>query len=94
MKRIQMKNYYDYSWKSNPNAVYCARPSKWGNPYKVSEYGLTECLRLYREWLIKQLELNSSFLEPLRGKDLVCYCNLNQKCHCDIIIEFLTQKRL
>lgn len=86
-----MLNYWDYSWRSNPNAVYCARPSKWGNPFKLSEYSLDDCLKKYREWLIEQLAKDSTFLEPLRGKDLVCFCKLNQRCHCDILIEFLNQ---
>lgn len=87
--RIQRKNFFDYSWKSNPNAVYVGRPSKWGNPFKVSEYGLEQCLKLYRNWLTQKLNENPNFLEPLRGKDLVCFCPLDKPCHIDIIIEFL-----
>jgi hypothetical protein len=55
-KRIQCRNFFDYEWKKNPNAVYVARPSRWGNPYPVSEYGLDECLRLYEIWLREQLK--------------------------------------
>ena len=88
MKRMQKKNFTDYSWKSNPNAVYVGRPSPWGNPFKVKDYGLKECLKLYRKWLKEKLKENPDFLEPLRGKDLVCFCSLNQPCHADIIIEF------
>jgi hypothetical protein len=90
--RIQMKNYYDNSWKSNKNAVYCGRPSPYGNPFTVKEHGLDECLRLYRTYLELKLKENPKFLEPLRGKDLVCFCSLTSKCHCDIIIEFLERK--
>ena len=89
MKRLRKKNLYDYSWKSNPNAVYVGRPSRWGNPFKVSEYGLEKCLELYTEWLAKKFLDNPEFLEPLRGKDLVCFCKLDQPCHADIIIEIL-----
>ena len=95
MKRIQMKHYYDYEWRKNPNAVYIGRGrgeyGKWGNPFKESEYGLEECLRLYREWLEMKLQEDPTFLEPLRGKDLVCFCSLNSSCHGDIIIEFLSR---
>jgi len=92
MKRIQRKNFFDYSWKKNPNAVYIGRPSKWGNPFKVSKYGLRKCLEKYCEWLENQLRIDTDFLEPLRGKDLVCFCPLSQTCHADIIIEFLTKE--
>ena len=87
MKRIQKKHFYDYSWKSNPNAVYVGRPSKWGNPFKVSEHGLKECLHLYTKWLAEQFLKNPDFLTPLRGKDLVCFCPLDQPCHADILLK-------
>jgi len=89
MRRIRKKNFYDYSWKSNPNAVYIGRPSKWGNPFKVSECGLEKSLELYEKWLEKKLKEDPSFLEPLRGKDLVCFCSLSSPCHGDVIIKKL-----
>lgn len=89
MKRIQKKNLFDYSWKSDPKAVYIGRPSRWGNPYKLKEYTLPESLELYRSYLDWHLELDPNWLEPLRGKNLVCYCSLDQPCHGDIIIEYL-----
>ena len=87
--RLRKKHLYDFSYKENPNAVFVGRPSKYGNPFKVSEYGLEKCLRLYREWLTSKLKEDPKFLELLRGKDLVCYCRLDQKCHADIIMELL-----
>lgn len=93
MKRLRMKHYRDYEWKKNPNAIYVGRGKgergKWGNPFKVSEYGLKKCLELYREWLMEKLAHDPEFLEPLRGKDLVCFCKLDQPCHADIIIEMI-----
>lgn len=95
MKRICMKNYRDYSWKSNPNAVYIGRGrgerGKWGNPFKVKDWGREICLELYREWLKKKLKEKPNFLEPLRGKDLVCFCPIIKDgkycdCHGDILI--------
>jgi hypothetical protein len=32
-----------------PGGVSVARPTRWGNPYPVEEYGLGEVLRLFRE---------------------------------------------
>ena len=88
--RIQKKNFFDYSWKSNPNAVYVGRPSKWGNPFKVAEFGVQQSLKLFRLHLQEKLRQQPDFLEPLRGKDLVCFCKLTDPCHADIISEFLT----
>lgn len=92
-KRIQKKNFYDYEWKKNPNAVYVGRPSKWGNPFKVSEHGLDKALFLYNMWLGHQLSKNPDFLEPLRGKDLVCFCPLDQRCHADLLLLHANQPK-
>jgi len=90
-KRIQRKNLYDYTWQQNPNAVYVGRPSPWGNPFKVSDFGLDQCLIKYEAWLTEKLASDPHFLDPLRGKDLVCFCPLNQSCHADIIMRFLNE---
>lgn len=67
-------------------AVYIGRPSKWGNPY--DSFGREENIRRFREYLTDKLMQDEAFLEPLRGKDLVCFCKpLN--CHGDVIMEFL-----
>jgi hypothetical protein len=64
-----------------PNTLSVTRPGKWGNPYTVEEYGREQAIRLYREWLI------GKDLSELRGKDLACYCSLDQPCHADILLE-------
>ena len=90
MKRIQRKGYADYSWRG-PNNVYIGRPSKWGNPFKLTEYCLEESLRLYEIWLRDQLIINPCFLDELRGKDLVCFCPIipgKINCHGDILIRY------
>jgi len=89
VKRIQKKGFYDYSWKGDPDAVYIGRPSKWGNPFKLYDYSLEESLRKYRKYLEDKLKDDPNWLEPLREKNLVCYCPLDRPCHGDIIIEML-----
>lgn len=94
MKRIRRKGLYDRTWEENLNAVYVGRPSKWGNPFKVGDYGRVECLRLYEAWLKKQLREDPSFLRELAGKDLVCWCPLDKSCHADILIKHVMMKGL
>jgi hypothetical protein len=65
-----------------PNgAVYCGRPSKWGNPFKIGRDGDrdTVCDRFERE-ILPTLDVSE-----LRGKDLVCHC-APERCHCDAIL--------
>jgi hypothetical protein len=38
-------------WRMPPNTIYVGRPSKWGNPYDVSRFGLEMSLALYRNSL-------------------------------------------
>ena len=69
---------------STPSAIYIGRGSPWGNPFKIGPDGTRDevCDRFEREVLPK-LDL-----EPLRGKDLVCFC-APQRCHGDSILRAL-----
>ena len=81
-----------------PNQVYVGRRmwfdkqtyppnDKWGNPYSVKEYGLEEALLKYEIWLTAKLASDPDYLEPLRGKDLGCWCKLTGKCHADLLLK-------
>ena len=87
VKRVQI----GYYTKDPPNTKRVSRPSRWGNPFPLSEYSLEESLKLYRQWLGKKLEENPKFLDPLRGFDLGCFCKLNSPCHADIILDKLSK---
>ena len=88
MKRIQRKRVK--GWKMPPNTVYVGRPTKWGNPFKVSSItSVEEALYYYESWLRRQIDFNPHFLDPLRGKDLACWCPLNKPCHADVILKML-----
>lgn len=70
-----------------PDAVYIGRGSAWGNPFKIGPGSMPPrrdevCDRFEQEVLPT---LN---VEPLRGKDLVCFC-APQRCHGDSILKKL-----
>lgn len=67
------------------------RPTKWGNPFKVKEHGREECLRLYRIFITEQIESGKLDISELRGKNLACYCKLEESCHADILLELANQ---
>lgn len=71
------------------NAVLICRPYKWGNPFKISEYGREESLRRYKIFL--EEEIKNKNLDPLelKGKDLACNCRLNEPCHGDILLDIV-----
>jgi hypothetical protein len=84
-KRIQRKR--TKNWKMPPNSVYVGRPSKWGNPIRVTENVSHE--RAVGEFrrIIGGFVNAKEFLAPLRGKDLVCWCKLSEPCHADVLLE-------
>lgn len=88
--RIQRKR--ERGWRMPENAVYVGRPTIWGNPYKVGgmyhvacAYDAVVAYRVYLEGLIRAQ--NPGFIERLRGKDLACWCPLDQPCHADVLLE-------
>lgn len=88
-----------------PDAVYVGRAisrrrlkgSPWGNPFTVGKDGdLPEVLDLYRHYAEERLDSEPDWLEPLRGKDLVCWCQspgdpVKQPCHAEILLELLAR---
>lgn len=65
-------------------AVYIGRGSPWGNPFKIGVDGNRDdvCDKFESE-VLPTLDV-----EPLRGKNLVCYC-APQRCHGDSIMRKL-----
>jgi hypothetical protein len=70
------------------DAIVVARPSRWGNPYPLTEYGRAKSITLYRKDLTRKLAKDSKLLEPLRGKNLACWCAPDVACHADVLLEF------
>jgi hypothetical protein len=59
--------------------------SPYANPYTVKEYPLAESLRLYR---LHAAGFDVATLRrDLEGKDLDCWCPLDQPCHADLLLE-------
>jgi hypothetical protein len=81
------------------NTVYVGRPSKWGNPYRLNDvrWGYiktaAEAVERYRQ-LMENTKHEWGFdedLAPLRGKDLACWCPVDQPCHADVLLELANQ---
>ena len=74
------------------NTVYVGRPTKWGNPYHPELFGgsraaVVELFRKYIDFSNEgALELRANARE-LRGRNLACWCPLDQPCHADILLE-------
>lgn len=99
-KRIQRKR--TKGWRMPPNTVYVGRPSVFSNPFKVTAYrSLVECVQRFRsmmkgeydncaQYRIKRLAIMES-LHRIKGKDLCCWCPLDQPCHADVLLEIANE---
>jgi hypothetical protein len=68
-------------------AVVVSRPSRWGNPYTIAEYGREQAVALYRRRLAEHPEIVEATRKELAGKDLACRCDPDQLCHADVLLE-------
>lgn len=85
-----------------PNTVKVARPTKWGNPWRVGQFSSTLQRVMDRRDAVGRYkaECNNPMglswvrkLAPveLRGKNLACFCPLDQPCHADVLLEIANQ---
>ncbi len=119
-------------WRKPENTVVVARPSKYGNPFRVGggtvfglpwetvrdRYGrgtgidprtgdreilmayisssppslaIVEAVGLFRTYCAvferDEPARFAAWIGPLRGKNLACWCPLDQPCHADVLLE-------
>lgn len=72
-------------WRKPGNTVVVARPSKWGNPYSVETYGRHAAVGMFRLYVVSVLDIEQMRTE-LAGKNLACWCPLDQPCHADVLL--------
>lgn len=74
-----------------PNTVYVGRPTKWGNPHDLTDTPESRqwCIDQFRRLIYQpqNAELLALAKTELRGKDLACWCPLDQPCHADVLLE-------
>jgi uncharacterized protein DUF4326 len=68
-------------------AVVVSRPSRWGNPYTIAEYGREQAVALYYQRLAEHPELVEVVRRELARKDLACWCDPDELCHADVLLE-------
>lgn len=81
-------------------AVNVARPTKWGNPWKVGDpFYNAETMRTRRSPMTaeeavhryRKLECvgprSSEIARELRGRNLACWCKPEAPCHADVLLE-------
>lgn len=98
--RIQRKR--TRGWTKPAGAVCVTRGTLWGNPFVVrpdlepgAKIGASyfavvsadEAVLTFREYIAECPDLISAARKNLRGKNLACYCAIEQPCHADVLLE-------
>jgi len=89
-KRVQRRRVK--GWRLPEDTIIVDRSTKYGNPFKVEDFGREEALRLYRiylDWVVNKKLLN---LSSLTGKNLACTCKPSEDCHADILLEYINRE--
>lgn len=73
------------------NAVYCGRPSIFGNPFYMKDESMRNIVcDKYKAWIYedKQAWLRERMKQELKDKNLICWCS-PKRCHCETILEIV-----
>lgn len=72
-----------------PDVMRVSRGTPWGNPVVIGVgVGRSESIRRFRLYAIDRLIREPSWLDPLEGKRLACYC-APLACHATVLVELL-----
>jgi hypothetical protein len=83
-KRVQLSR--KAGWRMPPNTVKVDRSTRWGNPFRVGVGGCAtaaEAASAYRCLMLSE----GRDVTPLHGRNVACWCRLDQPCHGDVLLE-------
>lgn len=73
-----------------PNTVKVDRSTRWGNHIRVfGEATPQQAVDGFRHSLIADREKIAAARLALRGRDLACWCGLDDPCHADVWLEIV-----
>jgi len=104
-ERVQLRR--TAGWRMPANTVSVARPTKWGNPFRLDSYRADYCdsterhLRYMATSDFRGLldgrwsdayPYPTADLAELAGKNLACWCPLDSPCHADVLLELANRE--
>lgn len=96
-ERIQLRR--TKGWKMPENTVKVDRSTRWGNPFRIGDDGVPTAERAVKLFykLCADPDINASheffvftigrLRLDLGGKNLACWCPLDEPCHADVLLE-------
>ncbi len=96
--RVQLRRMK--GWRMPPNTVKVDRTTMWGNRWKVGLWSNTlgrrianvqEAIDLYATLAWPEAHSLAWVRENLRGKNLACWCEIDEPCHADWLLKVANQ---
>ena len=87
-RRVQLRR--TKGWTMPENTVRVCRPTRWGNRFHIglpANPTAADSVRRFRDEQVPELECGSPNIASLRGKNLACWCPLDQPCHADVLLQ-------
>lgn len=86
-QRIQLSR--KKGWRKPENTVVVARPTKWGNPFRAENSAdRARVVQMFRAHALGVTPWTTAAIrQELAGKNLACWCPLDQPCHADVLLE-------
>lgn len=79
--------------KGESKRIFHYPDSKFANPFvvgtKEGQYAVEDSLEMFEKYFYKSLAKSA---ETLRGKNLGCFCDQSQRCHAQILADYLNSK--
>lgn len=97
IQRLRVKG-----WRKPYFSKYVGRGSRWGNPYRIGDQDPIlvdhtmdrgDVVRMFEWYAAQQIQRNPIWLEPLRGRDLCCWCPPDQPCHADVLLRMANEEK-
>lgn len=78
-------------WKMPPDTMKVDRTTIWGNDLHVEDFdSVEECVDMFEHDLDKfscfHPEDYATYIKPLIGKSLACWCKPGSACHADVLL--------
>ena len=86
--RVQLRR--TRGWRKPAGTVTVTRSTRWGNPHKVTaELDRAQAVQRFRSDLFAgRLQFSvEDVRRELFGRDLTCWCPLDEPCHADVLLE-------
>jgi hypothetical protein len=92
-QRIQLRR--TKGWRMPPNTTKVDRSTRWGNPYSHQLGGRAAAVERFRKPVLPagfwswggERSTIDDVRRELVGKNLACWCPLDEPCHADVLLE-------